>query len=101
MEENNIPILLFISDTGKSILKNIPFNNYQIVIIECTFFEKNHYEEAEKRKHLHWNDLCPIIKDNSLTTFILGHFSCRYNDEYLKLKSEEIKKEYNNIIFCI
>ena len=73
MEENKIPILLFISDTGKSILGTLPFNNYPIVIIECTFLEEEHYEEAEKRKHLHWKDLYPIIQTNPETTFILGH----------------------------
>ena len=100
-EEKKIPIILFISDTGKSILDSLPFNNYPIVIIECTFFEEEHYEEATKRKHLHWKDLLPIIQINTETKFILGHFSCRYDEEYLYTKSKEIMGEYKNVIFWI
>ena len=38
--------ILFISDTGKKPLKYLPFNNYQIVIIEC--FEEEHYKKRLK-----------------------------------------------------
>lgn len=95
------PMLLFVSDTGKSILETLPFNNYPIIIIECTFFEEEHYEDAVKKKHLHWNDLEPFVKENPNSTFILGHFSCKYSDEYLTEKEESIKKDYNNIIFWL
>lgn len=92
--------ILFISDTGKKPLKYLPFNNYQIVIIECTFFEDTHYIEAVKRKHLHWKDLEPYIKNNPSTQFCLGHFSTRYKDNYIQEKYSELKKLYSNLIFC-
>ena len=93
------PILLFISDTGKSVLTKLPFNEYSLVIIECTFIDDDHYSEACKRKHLHWNDLEPLIKSNPQTTFILGHFSCRYKDDYLKKFSKSVV--YTNVKFWI
>jgi len=96
-----VPVLLFISDTGKSILSTLPFNKYSLVIIECTFFAEEHYEEAVLRKHLHWNDLEPIIKLNSSTKFILGHFSSRYSIDFLKEKEKILYNKYSNIIFWI
>lgn len=99
--EIKIPMLLFISDTGKKVLPNLPFSEYPLVIIECTFFEEEHYEESISRKHLHWKDLEPFVKANPETKFILGHFSCRYKNEYLEEKEAELKLIYSNIIFWI
>lgn len=91
------PILLFVSDTEKKALSHLPFNDYPLVIIECTFFDKEHYVEACQRKHLHWDDLEPIIKTTPNTKFILGHFSSRYKDEYLHKLATEIKTKYKNV----
>lgn len=96
-DEFYIPILLFVSDTGKSILDTLPFNKYPLVIIECTFFDEDHYLESVKRKHLHWNDLEPIVSKNIDTIFILGHFSSRYTIEYIKEKETIITNKYKNI----
>lgn len=93
--------ILFISDTGYKPLKYLPFNDYQIVIIECTFFEEEHYMEAIERKHLHWKDLEPYIKNNPNTQFCLGHFSTRYKDEYIYEKYNELKKIYSNLFFYL
>lgn len=98
---DKIGVVLFVSDTGKNALSRLPFHNYQIVIIECTFIDDEHYQESIKRKHLHWNDLTMIIKANPDTKFILGHFSTRYKDEFLINFSEEIKDEYPNVIIWI
>lgn len=99
--EHNIKMILFISDTGKSVLPKLPFNEYPIVIIECTFFDDEHYDESVKRKHLHWKDLEPYVISNENTRFILGHFSCRYKEEYIKDISNIITEKYKNIIFWI
>ena len=93
--------ILFISDTGKKPLKYLPFNDYQIVIIECTFFDDEHYMEAIERKHLHWKDLEPYIKNNPNTKFCLGHFSTRYKDEYIQEKYTELKELYPNVFFYL
>ena len=95
------PMILFISDTGKNGIKDLPFSRYPLIIIECTFLEDEHYEEAVSRKHLHWKDLEPIVKNNPDNTFIFGHFSCRYKDEFLTDFESKLKINYNNIIFWI
>lgn len=96
-----VQLILFISDTGKNGIINLPFEKYPLIIIECTFLEDEHYTEAVSRKHLHWKDLEPIVKANPTNTFILGHFSCRYKDEFLIEFEQALKINYSNIIFWI
>lgn len=100
-EKYKIQMLLFVSDTGKSILDTLPFSEYQLVIIECTFILEEHYEDSIEKKHLHWNDLEDIVKECTETTFIFGHFSCKYTEEFLIQKEKELKQNYPNIIFWI
>ena len=97
----NIPVLLFISDTDSSILHTLPFSKFRYVLIECTFIEPEHLNEAHKRAHLHFSQLEPYIKEHTSTTFILIHFSQRYKNAYLESKEAEIKQTYPNIIFWI
>lgn len=95
------PLVLFVSDTGIEGLVSLPFNEYKLVIMECTFFDESHYEEAVTRCHLHWNDVKNIIKNNPNVFFILGHFSLRYNDDYLKEINIKIQLENNNVMLFI
>ena len=52
-EEKEFPLFLFCGDTGNSILDNLPFDKYPIVIIESTFFHIDHILEAREKKHMH------------------------------------------------
>lgn len=96
-----IPVVLFISDTNHTVLKNLPFNKFKIVIIECTFIEPQHLKEALDRYHIHFSQLEPYIKSNKETKFILTHFSQRYKDDFLRHKQQELIEVYPNIIFWI
>lgn len=100
-ENKKINIFMFISDTGNSILSTLPFSYFPLVIIECTFIEDIHLKDSRDKKHLHWNDLQPIIEYCKDTHFILGHFSARYSDEFLLEKETELKHTYPNITFWI
>lgn len=91
-----IGLVLYISDTGKSILSSLPFNQYKIVVIECTFYEDEDYTEAETKKHLHWYDIKPYVEFYKNTQFIFGHFSMKYSENKLSEFKEQLK-EYNNI----
>jgi ribonuclease Z len=99
--QQEIPILMFVSDTDYNCLPSLNFKEFNVVIIECTFIEPSHLKEAINRNHLHWSQLAPYIMQYSATIFILGHFSCRYKDDYLKKKELELKETYQNIIFWI
>lgn len=61
-----------------------------IIMIECTYLEESFSREAERRGHVVWTFLQPIIlrhftsnesTPQPTTTFILIHFSLRYSDE--------------------
>jgi len=54
--------------------------DYPCIIIECTFLYPDHLEAAVSRKHVHWDQLRPIVVAHPKTTFVLIHFSNRYSD---------------------
>lgn len=98
-EEKLNAILFFCGDMNYTSLITLPFDTYPYFIIECTFFEPEHVQEAREKKHLHITDLIPYFSKHSKTTFILIHFSCRYTKSQIK-EYEKIYK-YNNVIFWI
>lgn len=100
------PILAYLTDTTTSIFEKYPeLLSYPYIMTECTFVpckqEKidKEIQLANDSKHTHWNFLYPIIKENPHVTFILIHFSNRYNDEELLKFKETIAEK--NIIFAI
>jgi ribonuclease BN (tRNA processing enzyme) len=98
--EETTNLILYIHDTGYKSLNYLPFDKYELVIIECTFISDD-YDEAIKRKHLHWNDLEPYIKNNVNTQFLLGHFSSRYKEEELIEFKNKINILYKNVDIII
>jgi ribonuclease Z len=98
-EDYNYPILLFCGDMNYTSLETLPFNSYPYIIIECTFFEDIHINEARLKKHLHINDLIPYFKNNLTTKFILIHFSCRYTKS--QIKEYSLKYSFDNVIYWI
>lgn len=98
-EEIEHPILLFCGDMNYTSLETLPFNNYPHIIIECTFIHEEHIQYAREKQHLHFNDLLPYFKKHLTTTFILIHFSCRYNKEELKLFI--LNNSFDNVIYWL
>lgn len=56
----------------------------EILITECTFLSDDHYEEAEKRKHMHIRDIIPYLDDIQSDYIVLMHFSMRYTRAEIK-----------------
>lgn len=82
------PILFFCGDMNYTSLETLPFDSYPYFIIECSFLEKEHLQEARDRKHLHIDDLLPYFTQHPNTKFILIHFSCRYDKKIIKKFSD-------------
>lgn len=97
--ENNYPILLFCGDMNYTSLETLPFSSYPYIIIECTFFNDTHLDEAREKKHLHISDLIPYFEQNLTSTFILIHFSCRYTKNQIKEYASKYK--FNNVIYWL
>ena len=50
-------------------------------MIECSFISDDQIEQARKKRHIYIKNIEPFIKDNPDKTFILYHFSSRYEKE--------------------
>jgi ribonuclease Z len=100
-EEKSIPQFLFCGDTGDSILPTLPFDKFPTVIIESTFFDPEHIQEAKDRKHLHITDLEPYFVKNKQTIFVLIHFSTRYDINELKNFQKMYEHRYDNVKFFL
>jgi ribonuclease BN (tRNA processing enzyme) len=99
--EKDFPMYLFCGDTGNSALPLIPFSKFPVVIIEATFLHSDDINEAREKKHLHITDLEPYFNANPTITFVLIHFSTRYNLEKLKEFQVHYENIYSNIKFFV
>lgn len=88
--------LAYICDTSIDVFKlNKTILSYKVIIIECTFLYPEHEENADKTKHIHWNQLKPYILENPETLFVLIHFSLQYKDKDIESFFE--KQKISNI----
>lgn len=56
----------------------------EVLATECTFLTDEHYEEAEKRKHMHIRDIVPYLDEIKSPHILLMHFSMRYTRQEIK-----------------
>ncbi len=92
-------MFVYLGDTGKEIFEDQEWKKiveYPAIIIECTFILEDEKEQADKTQHIHWDDLEPIVDKYKNNTFILIHFSQRYDNSEIK-KFFEAKKRTNVI----
>lgn len=86
----DIPVLAFICDTSIDAIVSGPQTDLILsspaVMIECTYLEPAMEVEAQKRGHVCWSELYPIVHPRLLNrtetpfSLILIHFSLRYSD---------------------
>lgn len=91
-----IPLFCYLGDSTVAVFKDAQIEKYPVVITECTFLMNDDIQHAIDKFHTHWNDLEPIIKGYPEKTFILYHFSHRY--EVDQIRDFFSKIEYKNII---
>ena len=92
-------MFVYLGDTGKEIFEDEEWQKiveYPAIIIECTFILEDEKEQAVKTQHIHWDDLEPIADKYNKNTFILIHFSQRYDNSEIKKFFEEKKR--SNVI---
>ncbi|KAL9649077.1 hypothetical protein ABK040_008454 [Willaertia magna] len=85
-------------DTTFKVFEENPFllEDFSVIVIECTFLEEGQEEQALNACHIHFNHLVPFIEKYQNVTFILTHFSLRYNDEFILNFFKE--KNYKNVV---
>lgn len=80
-EEYAHPMFVFMGDTHAGIFAEQDWLwDFPTIFTECTYFEEEHREKADARKHSHWDDLRPHVLAHPGTTFVFTHFSLRYSD---------------------
>lgn len=98
--EKLYPILFFCGDMAHTSLDSLPYDKYNLFLIECTFLEALHKQDAINKQHLHIDFLIPYVEKYKDIKFIFIHFSCKYDKN--KIKEYSIKYNYlNNLIFWI
>ena len=88
-------LFVYLGDTGKEIFENEEWKKiveYPTIIIECTFILEEEKEQAIKTHHIHWDDLEPIVDKFNKNSFILIHFSQRYDNSEIKQFFKEKNK---------
>lgn len=83
--------ICYVGDTSDKLLVNQNgkvIGKYPVVVIECTYLPfddlKIEMKNARESKHMHWNSLQPYCAAHPNTTFILCHFSPRYDPHRIK-----------------
>jgi len=73
-----IPLVAYTGDTepGDFLLRD-EFLRAQVVVSECTFFEEEHRDRAKIGKHIHVEDLRPLLEAWTATDVVISHVSRR------------------------
>jgi ribonuclease Z len=80
-------MFVYLGDTSKEIFDDKEWEKiveYPTIIIECTFILKEEREQAIKTHHIHWDFIEPVVEKYNKNTFILIHFSQRYDKSEIK-----------------
>lgn len=91
------PLFCFLGDTTASVFEQYPElpRQHSVVVVECSFIDDQSKERATITKHMHWDDLQPIVAAHPATMFVLIHFSLKYSA--LKLRNFFREQQYDNI----
>lgn len=98
------PVFAFLGDTTTSVLASEPSwlrEGIPVVITECSFLWEEHRAQAERTKHTLWSELEPVIRKFPKTTFVLIHFSLRYEEHDVRNFFTKMLDPPKNIVVWI
>jgi len=99
-EEYEYPLFCYLGDTNDWVFTNGEtseiLKKYSVIMSECSFISEDQITQAKKKKHIYIENIDEIIKNNLNKTFILYHFSDRYEEQ--DLIDFFIKKGYPNVL---
>jgi ribonuclease Z len=86
-----IPLVAYTGDTepGDFLLRE-EFRKAHVVITECTFFEDEHRDRAKIGKHLHVEDLRPLLEAWEARNVVIVHVSRRTLLPFARTRIEEV-----------
>ena len=99
-EEYEHPTFCYLGDTNDWVFTNgetsETLKKYSVIMSECSFITEDQITQAKKKKHIYIGNIDEIIKNNVDKTFILYHFSDRYEEQ--ELINFFIKRGYPNVL---
>jgi ribonuclease Z len=76
--ETEVPLIAYTGDTAIGpVFDNADVQNAEILITECTFYEKDHKETAKAGKHIHVDHFAEILPKLKNKHIVLGHLTRR------------------------
>ena len=95
-QEVKVPEFLFFSDTTiEALTVTDSWKKYPVVIIECTQYPPRELPDNNYGKHVHWNDIFPIIKNNPDNFFVLIHHSKGIKNGFFEKFQSKITEDYS------
>ena len=86
-----IPLVAYTGDTEPGdFLMREEFRRAHVVITECTFFEDEHRDRAKIGKHLHVEDLRPLLEAWEARDVVIVHVSRRTLLPFARTRIEEV-----------
>jgi ribonuclease Z len=75
-----IPLVSYLGDTSYADYSKLEYvSKSKILIAECTFFEEDHIERANAGKHMHIDELGPLLERMENETILITHLTHRTN----------------------
>ena len=100
LENYEHPLFCYLGDTNEWVFTNNESSDilkkYNVIITECSFINVDQLQQAKTKKHIYIEHIDEYIKTNFNKTFILYHFSDRYDEQ--EIIDFFIKKNYANVI---
>lgn len=100
MNDVEYPMFCYLGDSNEYVFTNKEtsemLNKYPVIMSECTFITADQIEQAHKKRHIHIDGIHELITKTLDKTFILYHFSERYNEQ--EIIDFFISKNYPNVI---
>ncbi len=88
---SEIPLVAYTGDTETGpFLYRDEFTQARIVITECTFFEKEHRDRARVGRHIHVDDLLPLMEAWKAESVVVVHMSRRTNLQFARERLKEV-----------
>ena len=74
----NLPLVTYLGDTTSGDFEQLAcVRQSRVLIAECTFFEKDHYERARAGRHYHFDQLARLLPEMENEYTLLTHLSRR------------------------
>ena len=75
-----VPLVAFLGDTGPADYASLPYvANAKVLLLECTFFDREHVSRARAGKHMHVTDLPKVLEGMDCERIVIIHVTRRTN----------------------